>query len=107
VFKVNWNEIDFMTKDLSKMQPYNIPIIVFNYDEESLDLQNNRKIVSKDMFFTTIELNTKLNITNLEPQRYHKRYVVIDKSKSMDIKEFMKNYHTLIVKTYNLQKTKA
>jgi len=57
VFKVNWSNIHFLARDLGKIEPYNIPLIVFNFDEtggqggvgSSSSVSNEKK----GMYFTT------------------------------------------------------
>lgn len=49
-FLVNWSEIDYLTKDLSKLLPYTIPIILFNFNLITGPISNAEK---RGLYFTT------------------------------------------------------
>ena len=55
-FKVNFANIHFLAKDMSKIEPYDFPLIIFNFDIGS----SNTNKDTKGIFFTSKELWDKL-----------------------------------------------
>jgi hypothetical protein len=49
-FDVTWCEIEYLTKDLSKLLPYTIPIILFNFNLITGPISNAEK---RGLYFTT------------------------------------------------------
>ena len=51
-FKVNWLDIQYLTKDLGKLMPYTMPIIIFNFNLIS-GSQISSGSEKRGMYFTT------------------------------------------------------
>jgi hypothetical protein len=79
--------LHYLTRDLSKLVPYNIPIIIFNYDQ--FGSVNENQSDKKGMYFTTkdiwyiLESQKKLPKETTDPEkviaskfRYYKFYEV-------------------------------
>lgn len=51
-FNIDFSKLKFLTNDLSKMQPYNIPIILFNFDNPDLSNFFDRNMSIKSCMTT-------------------------------------------------------
>ena len=52
-FKVNFNELEYLARDLSKIEPYSHPIIIFNF-------RSRNSLQSEILHFTTKAIWEKL-----------------------------------------------
>ena len=68
-FIIKWDEIQFLCQDLSKIEAYDIPLIIFNFNLVKTHTQNN--IFSrqeKGMYFTTDTIWNQLLNKNALPK---------------------------------------
>lgn len=77
VFEVNWSEIDYLTKDLSKLLPYTIPIILFNFNLITGPISNAEK---RGLYFTTKPIFDQLmNMGKIPPEIYDPEKIIEQK----------------------------
>ena len=53
-FKVDFSNLQYLTRDLAKIEPYNMPLIIFNFDQQGIGGSSYVNAADKKgMYFTT------------------------------------------------------
>jgi hypothetical protein len=69
-FLVNWLEIQYLTKDLSKLLPYTIPLLVFNFNLVT-GAQSAKGSEKRGLYFTTKKIwDALFNMEKLPRESY-------------------------------------
>ena len=115
-FKVDWNDLQYLCKDLTDIQPFNIPIIIFSFenivkpskdvkeDEQRRSTRKKRtKTFAYPIYLTTKEIWNQIEeclpYSTTDPAqiiamnlRYYNRHGILNLDDQLNGKQFLRKY---------------